>query len=654
MNHSIPRRLTFELTQLASEIRTLDQFNESTTLNIHALSCLMRYAAWHDPGELRAWLQERAFTVNPGIIDRVELFTDLCPQGEEGARDGVELRVHIFRNGSETFKHSHKQDFISVCLQGSYRYRYYEARPAAEDDHGRDPSRDPMPSYAVYERKEGRQRLRERRAGALIEVRYERGVGYPHEGGVLFDEDCAPLFVDARHIHTVEHVSAEPVITFVARRGRWSAETEVWRGPRDEDPTLQNDHPPRPATPEERVKICDDVISALLRERGHRRAEARWSDIDQYLTPAHRALYLRAPPPDARAERRLRRFMEQNGVFSLPLLDAEGRCEALLSAPICREEDRDDPSRPLERIERPMVVEPRDPLLYALLGLLLNETFMIPVVDQAQRVRGLLTLDDLLEDPAPLGKALFWSLYEAQRDEASAVIHVRGLLSALSALRASCLIAAQKPTRERHDALVHEVLLHLDELITLNPQTNLGRARVEGPRGEAWRLARFPALIHEVPEGEEGGDAALEAEARWLLEALWREGGLGVVTRDARGEHALVTAGRPSRPLRVHEAPLSTREALDLWRDGHLPALVRDPQGALGLLEEGDALREDVLRDVLPSLIPARRTQGAREALLALLAPRGGEALSEALRGALRWVLSGEEGAPPLRIPSPL
>jgi hypothetical protein len=146
-------RLERELDQLADEIRALDQFDQSTTLNIHALSCLMRYAACHDPDDFLKWLQGKHFTVNPQIIDRIELFSDLesttAPDGSRH-RDGVELRVHIFRNGNETFKHSHKQDFITVCFQGAYRYRYFREAP---------PSHATLSTYERYARKQRRNRL---------------------------------------------------------------------------------------------------------------------------------------------------------------------------------------------------------------------------------------------------------------------------------------------------------------------------------------------------------------------------------------------------------------------------------------------------------------------------------------------------------------
>ena len=41
-------------------------------------------------------------------------------------RDGAQLRVHIFDDAEDTQKHNHQRSFISMCIQGSYEYRYYK------------------------------------------------------------------------------------------------------------------------------------------------------------------------------------------------------------------------------------------------------------------------------------------------------------------------------------------------------------------------------------------------------------------------------------------------------------------------------------------------------------------------------------------------
>ena len=35
------------------------------------------------------------------------------------------LRIHIFDDATETAKHDHQRDFITMCIQGAYEYRYY-------------------------------------------------------------------------------------------------------------------------------------------------------------------------------------------------------------------------------------------------------------------------------------------------------------------------------------------------------------------------------------------------------------------------------------------------------------------------------------------------------------------------------------------------
>lgn len=514
---NISARLERELAQLAAEIRTLDQFDQSTTLNIHALSCLMRYAACHDPDEFLAWLQSKRFTVNPEIIDRVELFTDLdwvTPTGKSATRDGVELRVHIFRNGNETFKHTHKQDFISVCLQGAYRYRYFREAPEATS----------KAWYERYERRGGIQSLIERTPGDVEEITYGvTGEPSPHRGGRLFHEDAPPLFVDARYIHTVEHVSQEPVITFVARRGLCKTETLIVRAEGDEDPRLQNASPPRQATEEERAQICRDLLEALTKHDQASRGAHRYRDIQAYQTPAHKLLFLSAQALSCSQERLLLTLMNKNGVYSLPLLDEEGRCVELLSAPMVREEDRDWPEARLDRQPEPMVVYEHEPLLFAVLGMILNESLVIPVVDSEARLCGLLAVDDLLEVRDSLGQALFWALYEAHKHDDDAVGHVHGLLSALERLREVCLLAEEKVSRATHDLLVHEALTHLDELIWLYPRCNLDHRSAEREVVELSSPLSALTLLEAVVcplEPTLGSSAEREALSAWLGEEL--------------------------------------------------------------------------------------------------------------------------------------
>lgn len=346
----ITARLEVELRQLAEEIRELDQFDQTTTLNIHALSCLMRYAAWHDLSEFESWLRSKKFTVNPGIIDRIELFSDISGEGEY--RDGVEIRIHLLRNGNETFKHTHRQSFITKCLQGIYRYRYFVEMPATSSKASPEALSE---SFEVYSRRDGVQTLQYTQAGHLMEVEYlEDGSYRKTDKEQLFTEDNQPMYVDSTYIHTVQHISEEPVITFVARRGRWSTETRVLRTQSDPNPTLENESRPRPAMDWERDRLCHDITEALLRESNGTRSDSTWSDIERYMTPLDQLILLPELLPEQEysldEQHILHQFMTHNEVLSVAI---GAHRPALLCVPLV---DEGQPSLEVILDEEPMMV----------------------------------------------------------------------------------------------------------------------------------------------------------------------------------------------------------------------------------------------------------------------------------------------------------
>jgi len=631
---TITKRLETELEQLAEEVRALDQFDESTTLDIHALSCLMRYAAWHDPAQFLEWLRSKRFTINPAIIDRIELYTNLETL-DSGERDGIELRIHIFRNSNETFKHSHKQDFITLCLQGEYRYRYFEMMPPSGSAHQ-------GASYEVYARKQGRQELIESRAGHIREVRYVNQQPREHSGGQRFHEESAPLFVDARYIHTVEHVSAEPVITFVVRRGLCRAETVVLRAPGDEDPRAQNDAPPKPATEAERERVCQDLLRALTEGGRARQLGARWSDIEAYQSPSHKTLTLPVQALNHEQEELLARVMVMNGIYSVPMLDSEGRCVELLSIPMVQEQDRDKDhqQRPLDRQPMPMVAYTHEPLLYAILAMIINESLMIPIVDDEGRYCGLLSVDDLLEARVSLGKAMFWALYESEHEDG--VSHVRGLLSALEQLKSRCLISELKPSRREHDALVHEALVHLDELLLMAPGYDLGRDPC------AQRSYELDDPISAAPLREltlcPEPDSS-EAQA-WLTQSLRAQGPGAVVYTD--GERSWRTQQGGSRHFEPLLSPnLSIRELLKRLRHADSLLIAPPSTGAPPLRCDLESLNSPQLsRQLLAELMErplSDKDQTLRSALVKTQLTEGALSL-EQLRALLKLWWLGEGG----------
>jgi hypothetical protein len=502
---SITQRLTIELEQLAQDIRQLDEFDQETTLDIHALSCLLRYAAWAEPSLLKSWLLTKKFTINPMIVERVELFTDL--EGEGVDQDGVELRIHIFRNSNETFKHSHKQSFITVCLQGEYRFRYYTIQDSDDAE------------VMVYRRQHGRQSFVETINGEMIEVKYnEYGEMKRHQGGALFTPDDIPMFVDSTWMHTVKHTSEEPVITFVARRGKCTTETTVWRGPRDKDPSSENDSPPRDATQEEKEELCAEIINALLRDQTPRSSGTYWNDIEQSLVATFPKISISQFPDNDAKRKALYGTMQDNSVRSVPVLNENNRCTAVICIPVVDEALDDESYAPFDVIDEPMTVTSSDPLLYAVLAMILNETLVVPIVDEQGGFITLLTLRELLIDYEMLGRALLWSMYQSERDHPNALIFAKKLISALRELYNCCYIAEKRPTRVEHDRLVHNVLTYLDELLILIPNVSLKVHKVTPEISSQTLLTDIPSTPYVVIE--EGRRVSDDHDLRWLMNSL--------------------------------------------------------------------------------------------------------------------------------------
>ena len=119
-----------------------DGFNERTRLDVHDLLCTLRLAIWEDEASFVDWLDGKTHEINPNILTRI-----ILKGGEKDAqgnsKDGVELRFHIFKDGNETFKHNHRQDFITIPLTGSYRYTWW-LEDATQDG-----------EYFVWERAKG-------------------------------------------------------------------------------------------------------------------------------------------------------------------------------------------------------------------------------------------------------------------------------------------------------------------------------------------------------------------------------------------------------------------------------------------------------------------------------------------------------------------
>ena len=132
--------------------------------------------------------------------------------------DGAQLRIHIFDDAKETSKHDHQRDFITMCIQGAYEYRYYRVDKCDEGG-----------IVQYFNRIDGKfvEANPPTKPGKIVRVNHKTWndldrakSGENHE--LEFNPNVGPLFVNSNWIHTVhpKYTEADSVITVLIRRQR--------------------------------------------------------------------------------------------------------------------------------------------------------------------------------------------------------------------------------------------------------------------------------------------------------------------------------------------------------------------------------------------------------------------------------------------------
>ena len=283
----IIKRIDDEIKRLNDQIIDDESFKGRESVNLHGLVCLLRYAAWRDKEQLRDWFMRDSVekSINPKIVKRFNLFED------ENSHDGAQLRVHIFDDAEDTQKHNHQRSFISMCIQGSYEYRYY--KPNLNNATG-------GKVLQYYTRVGGKFVEAEKHKGELKLVRYKDyrdmegeevetdQYGLPKEKQI-FDTETGPLFVHHDWIHTVHPRNAkEAVITVLIRRQRKKTEDTTFIKIVGEDDEFQNDAPPEDASEEQANAMFEQVCNALLRgiKSGKPNISNKTNAIEEFMIPA--------------------------------------------------------------------------------------------------------------------------------------------------------------------------------------------------------------------------------------------------------------------------------------------------------------------------------------------------------------------------------
>ena len=177
--------------------------------------------------------------------------------------DGAQLRIHIFDNAKETSKHDHQRDFITMCIQGAYEYRYYRVDKC--DDGG---------IVQYFNRIDGKfvEANPPTKPGKIVRVNHKtwndlEGQKVPKNHELEFNPNVGPLFVNSNWIHTVhpKYTEADSVITVLIRRQREKGKKTIFiKGPGDKE--FKEEKEPYDAPSDEIDKMFESVRKALVGE----------------------------------------------------------------------------------------------------------------------------------------------------------------------------------------------------------------------------------------------------------------------------------------------------------------------------------------------------------------------------------------------------
>lgn len=586
------QRIEEKIEILRSDVENLgdEGFNDKTRLNVHDLLCFMRLAIWEDKSKFIDWLSKMNHEINPGILSRIVI--EPKPNRKKKL-DGVELRFHIFKDGSETFIHNHRQDFITIPLQGQYDYTWW-----AVDHEG-------IGEVKRWERKKGGElNLIEPRKGVLKKAQIGNDkvklIWYdvdPNTPSGTFRGGEKPMFVNHRWHHTVKHVGDEPMITFVVRRGKKNEPVTVLS---DKEGADEGNEPVRSSandelTNEELQEIRGGVLDALA---PHSVADGQkgYSDLKEYITPTEYLLRVNENDVkkllDSDNGEITSRLMQSNKFSFLPIIDGSGECTKFLTSGIFHDSDENE-------IIEPQLIPHDFHILSAILWTVGLKKFIVPV-EKDGTFAGIFTFENIMN--SEFENALFLALKELpdirdkqnKKNFISDRMHfAHAFLRKIKDLNRRLFTEQKKMTHEESDEFVHEVLLSLGPLIVMAPKLNLGKVkRLSGiqTKGNVADWARYPMFKFDVASFEDEEELSKAREALSLM----HKGGdysylalrnpdecyqmLNLVIDDSDNIHF------DSHDIKVAAGDEGIQKIVEHFAERRTPLVVENTEGKIGLL----------------------------------------------------------------------
>ena len=467
----IINRINHEIKRLNWEIIEKKKFNGQNGINLNALVCLLRYAAWRESDSLKSWIKRddgrrKKATINPKIVKRISLY-------EPEADDGAQLRIHIFDDAEETSKHNHQRSFITMCIQGSYEYRYYEV----DEEKGDSP-------IEFWKRVKGGFKRDRISKGTIHRVVYstdddnenmtQKIIDPENEEALIFDVNSQPLYVNHEWIHTVHPKNQdEAVITILIRREKTKhkKETKFVKGDGDKD--FEKEKDPIPATEEDIDDMFNQVENALIGDAQPIGPEfiINTNVIEEFMLPKSKIARVR--PSFLRKQQNLselREFMVLNIFSFTPITGKQNGIEKML-----RFIDRDGKAFFESKEDW---LDPNTSILFGIMYAILSPNYVVPIVDKkTHEFLGMLSLHDIMNNMSRLAGPMIQSSLDSNKGRS--VDSYTELLNALAGLNNAVEKNNYLPNKTHTDK-INTVLAALNKLILDKNLVNLNLSDSSG------------------------------------------------------------------------------------------------------------------------------------------------------------------------------
>lgn len=542
-------RIDHEVKRLNADIVEKKEFYGKHGVNLNALVCLLRYAAWKEPEQLKKWIMRpgcdwNQASINPKIVKRFSLYE---PDGD----DGAQLRIHIFDDAEDTSKHNHQRSFITMCIQGSYEYRYYKI----------DEQKD-APSIEIWKRVDGNF-VKHRNINANI-----RRVSHSHKDDEgtdinpdkdtsVFGVESDPLYVNDEWIHTVHpHNTDEEVITVLIRRekAKEKGDTIFVKEPDDKD--FEEEDEPYDADEGEIDDMFFAVKKALVGDAEIIDSEFKINTnvIQEFMLPKSKIARVRpALLRDQHCFTELRAFMSLNKFSFTPVTEDRNGLEKLIKFIDIMGKDYFESTQDW--------LDPNTPILFGIMYTILSPNYIVPIVDKkTDEFLGILSLHDIMNNMSRLAGPMIQSSIDANKG--NSVNAYSELMSSLVELNNVVEKDNYSPD-DAHTEAINKVLAALNKLILDKKLVNLN-------------ISDAPNTIHNESWLDEiSGDVFFvdpECKSNSLLRELHRTGNFSTFVESIDDTFEIISLletekDRKVRTLEKLDSNSTAQELIDWIRE---------------------------------------------------------------------------------------